>query len=332
MMQKETLLGVAHIGGRYALTTSDYLNEGAAKAHALGARCIKVALSLDTENPTPTLYPFHSKWPSVETLAALAETAYFRALFARDFDAFVLTTFRPGRPAGYWRTELTRADEQAEEDSFAALTQLLLRAYSNRSVTFVLQNWEGDWALRGGFDPSQRPTREASQNMVRWLKARQRGVERGRRESPRSRAKVLHACEVNLVWQTIEKKEPGVATRVLPDVLVDLISYSAWDTKNNVEYFQAALYSLTKQERPVYIGEFGLPESEGGPELVRERTSAMLAVAKQAHCPYAIYWQLYCNEPKVTTPKTNADYKGFWVVRPDGTQSPVASLFRKHYE
>src|SRR6266481_1767658 len=63
-----TQLGVAHIGGLYSFSETDYLNEGAATAHAIGARCIKVSLSLDTDNPSPKLYPFHSQWPAVATL------------------------------------------------------------------------------------------------------------------------------------------------------------------------------------------------------------------------------------------------------------------------
>ena len=59
-LTSRTQLGVAHIGGLYSFSETDYLNEGAAAAHAIGARCIKVSLSLDTDNPSPKLYPFHS--------------------------------------------------------------------------------------------------------------------------------------------------------------------------------------------------------------------------------------------------------------------------------
>lgn len=48
-----TVLGVTHIGGKYSFSGNDYLNEGAATAYEIGARCIKVSLTLDTENPTP---------------------------------------------------------------------------------------------------------------------------------------------------------------------------------------------------------------------------------------------------------------------------------------
>lgn len=48
-----TQLGAAHIGGLHAFSETDYLNEGAAAAYAIGARCIKVSLGLDTGNPSP---------------------------------------------------------------------------------------------------------------------------------------------------------------------------------------------------------------------------------------------------------------------------------------
>ena len=129
---------------------------------------------------------------------------------------------------------------------------------------------------------------------------------------------------------------PGVTTDVLPHVPVDLVSYSAWDTKDSPTQFAEALAFIAKHkcrtepfgEHGVYVGEFGLPESEASPQLAFERTAALLAEAQRFGCPYAIYWQLYCNEPTVPLPKVNADYKGFWLVRPDGTRSLVCQLFR----
>jgi len=331
-----TQLGVAHIGGLYAFTETDYLNEGAAAARAIGARCIKVSLSLDTDNPSTKLYPFHSRWPAVTTLEALADTPHYRAFFARDFETFILTTFRPGRPAGYWRTQFTAEDEQAEEACFAALTRHLLQAHADSGKIFILQNWEGDWALRGSFDPATTPSATATAAMIRWLAARQRGVARARAEIPSGSARVFHACEVNLVRQAMDKAAPSVTTDVLPQVAVDLASYSAWDTKDSPARFGEALAFIARHKRPtppfgdhgVYVGEFGLPESEATPEIVLERTTELLAVARRFGCPYAVYWQLYCNEPVNRPPKENADYKGFWLVRPDGSRSPVCTLFR----
>ena len=332
----KTQLGVAHIGGLYSFSETDYLNEGAATARAMGARCLKVSLSLDIDNPSPKLYPYHSQWPPTKTLTELAATPYFRELFTRDFDTFILTTFRPGRAAGYWREGLSPEDERAEEECFASLTHYLLTTYAGSPKTFVLQNWEGDWALRGSFDPSVKPTQAATSAMIRWLAARQRGVARARSEFPPGKARVFHACEVNLVQQAMERGEPGVTTDVLPHVPVDLASYSAWDTKNSPERFGKALDFIAKHKRPtepfgapgVYVGEFGLPESEATPQQVLERTSELLSIAQRFGCPYAVYWQVYCNEPVKKSPQLNADYKGFWLVRPDGTRSLVCDLFK----
>lgn len=331
-----TQLGVAHIGGLYSFSETDYLNEGAAAAQAIGARCLKVSLSLDTDNPSTKLYPFHSQWPAATSLEGLADTPHYRALFARDFDTFILTSFRPGRSASYWRESFSAEDEQAEQECFENLTRYLLKTYGRSRKTFVIQNWEGDWALRGGFDPSIMPTSKATAAMIRWLAARQRGVALGRADFASEGAHVFHACEVNLVRQAQTKGEPSVTVDVLPHVEVDLASYSAWDTKDSAAQFAEALAFIARHKRPtgpfgrngVYVGEFGLPESDASPQLVLERTTAMLAEARRFGCPYAVYWQLYCNEPTTKPPKANADFKGFWLIRPDGTRSPVCGLFR----
>ncbi len=335
-LASQTQLGVAHIGGLYSFSETDYLNEGAAAAREIGAKCIKVSLSLDTDNPSPKLYPFHSQWPNVATLDALADAPYYRALFARGFDTFILTAFRPGRSAGYWRDGFSPEDEQAEEECFASLTRYLLRTYASAGKTFILQNWEGDWALRGSVDPTTQPTPAATAAMIRWLAARQRGVARARAEVATGSARVFHACEVNLVSQAIAHGQPSVAADVLPRVDVDLASYSAWDTKDSPAKFAEALAFIARHKRPtepfgkhsVYVGEFGLPESEATPQLALERTSALLAEAQRFGCPYAVYWQLYCNEPIHKPAKVNADYKGFWLLRPDGSRSPICQLFR----
>jgi hypothetical protein len=332
----KTQLGVAHVGGKYSFTKTDYLNEGAAMAQSFGARCIKVCLSLDTDNPTSKLYPFSSQWPAVVSLEALAQTPYFRKFFARDFDTFILTAFRPGRPAGYWRRDFSAEDAKAEEECFASLTRCLLGNYADSGKTFIIQNWEGDWALRGSFDPATRPEAGATAAMIRWLAARQRGVERARTEMAAKGARVFHACEVNLVRQAQVMNAASVTTDVLPHITLDLASYSAWDTRHSPAEFAEALAFIAKHKRPtepfgergVYVGEFGMPESEAPPQVAIERTAALYAEARRFGCPYAVFWQVYCNEPITASPKANEDYKGFWLVRPDGTRSLVCGLFQ----
>lgn len=332
----DTQLGVAHIGGGYSFSHDDYLNEGAAVAESIGSRCIKVALALDDEKPSSVLYARNSQWPAAQSLASLADTPHFRELFARTFDTFILVAFRAGHPASYWRSGLSADDERAEEACFAELTRHLLTAHAGTRKVFVIQNWEGDWAVRGTFDPATRPTDTAIAGMIRWLAARQRGVERGRREAGIDGPKVLHACEVNLVAMAMEQPAATVTTRVLPHVTLDLVSYSAWDSKDNLAAFERALEIIAAHHRTpaatrptVYVGEFGYAETDAASDIVFERTAQRLAAARRFGCPYAVYWQIYCNEPLVSAARQPADYRGFWLVRPDGSRSPVCNLFVK---
>jgi heme-degrading monooxygenase HmoA len=332
----QTELGITHIAGNYAFTDHDFLNEGAIACREIGARCIKVALSLEAGRPPSTVYPFHSSWPEVSTLAELADTPYFRKLFSRDFDTFIIWVFRPGRSGSYWRDGFTAEDERAEDDGIAALTRYLLRTYGDTHRTFVLTHWEGDWAIRTGFHPEEKPTARATDGMIRWLRARQRGVARARAEFPKSRAHVYHAAEVNLVANAMERGWPSVTTDVLPHVDVDLVSYSAWDSSEDPEKFRKSIAFIRSHktrtepfgERGVYIGEFGVPEAGHAPEEVLRKVRSMIQVAREERCPYAVYWQLYCNEPIRTPARANADYRGFWLIRPDGSRSPVCELFR----
>lgn len=332
-----TVVGVAHIGGLYAFSQKDHLNEGADAVLGLGVKCIKVSLSLDAENPTPKMYPFHSDWPEAKTLDELADTPYFRELFGKPFDVFILMTFRPGKPAGYWRTNFSDEDEKAEEKAYEQLARFLQGKYGNTGKRFVLQNWEGDWALRGAFDPKAVPDPQAVERMIRWLKARQRGVEKGR-AAALTDPKVFHACEVNLVGQEMEKGLSGVTGLVLPHVELDLASYSAWDTTDRPERFRQALDFISSHmrqqdgpfgKRNVYVGEFGLPETTTSPEKVVDRCRTVLTVSREWGCPFAVYWQLYCNEPIRSHPIGSADYKGFWLTRPDGSASPVRAMLGK---
>ena len=258
-------------------------------------------------------------------------------MFAREFDTFILTAFRPGRAAGYWRESFSPEDEQAEEECFASLTRHLLRTYAQTGKTFIIQNWEGDWALRGSFDPATKPTAAADAAMVRWLAARQRGVARARGELTPAGARVFHACEVNLVRQAQVQGAPSVTTEVLPQLSVDLVSYSAWDTKDSPAHFGEALAFIAKHKRPtepfgehgVYVGEFGLPESEATPQQVLERTTRSCSRWRSgsvARMPSTGSSTATSQPPR--SPKVNADYKGFWLVRPDGTRSPVCQLFQ----
>jgi len=321
-------LGVAHVHGTYHLTNEDFLNEGADQVLKLGARVIKVYLTLDTDLPAPSAYAFNTKWPEAKTLVDLTRTQPFRRLFDKRFTTFVLTTFGPGRPAGYWLSQITNEQEAEEERTFYELARELLSRYKGTGKTFVLQNWEGDWAVRGAFDPKFDPTDSALDNMTRWLNARQRGVEHARAELRADGVHVWHAVEVNLVLPSFQQHRPGVIDRVIPRVRPDLVSYSAWESLESPDQLKETLDFIARHtpsssfgKKNVYIGEFGVAENQRKPADVSRILSDSMTAAREWGCPFILYWQVYCNEAVHQPVKSNSDVRGFWLLRPDGTKA-----------
>jgi hypothetical protein len=71
----------------------------------------------------------------------------------------------------------------------------------------------------------------------------------------------------------------------------------------------------------VYVGEYGIPENDFPPETVRAVIRSNTETALAFGCPWVVYWQLYDNEALRRPVKANADCRGFWLVRPDGSTS-----------
>ena len=319
------VIGVTHVAGKYHLTDKDYLSEGADQVLALGSRVIKLYLTF----PPDQYYPFNSQWPKARTLVELADTPYYRAVFGKPFSTFILTAYSGGRPLHYWKDGVTDGQARDEEEQFYQLTRRLLTTYRGSGKTFVLQHWEGDWAIRGNTDPKADPTPRAIAGMVRWLDARQRGVDRARAEVRDSGVRVLHAAEVNLVKIGMEDGRPTVTDKVLPQTHVDLVSYSAWDTEGDPAVLRRALDYIARHmpdrepfgAKNVYLGEFGLPENDYPLAHVQKTVRGAIETALDGGCPYVVYWQLYCNESRRQPVKTNADVRGFWLLRPDGSKA-----------
>lgn len=344
-------LGCTHVSGTYSFTDKDFLNEGADRIAELGMRTIKIYL-----NDPRGRYPFNSQWPrQFKSLVEMAEHPYYRAVFDKPFRTYVLTTFSLTSKDAMlrWRDGYTQEEYAEDARQFEQITTHFLRTYKGTGKTFVLQNWEGDWALRGNFDrkPEADPSEESARNMVRWLDARQEGVERARRNVRDTDVKVYHACEVNLVTAAMEGRRT-VTNDVLPHARCDLASYSAYDTiglaaddpAKGREAIRAALDHIASKmpDRPpfgdknVYIGEFGWPQvvSEQDPHATPEKslnvTRATVETALDWGCPYIVYWQLYDNESRAGKQRpTNEEVRGFYLIRPDGTEAPAWDYFEK---
>jgi len=326
-----SVVGCTHVGGKYNLTDQDFLNEGADKLLELGTRVIKLWF---TPNPKKG-YPFNSDWPKIDSLVALAKTPYYRKVFGKSFDTYILETFAPTGDSHFTKG-MTPEMIGREKQHFYEFTKYLLTEYKGTGKTFILQNWEGDWLLTNP-QFTKDPDPIAIQGMIDWLNARQDGVEQARKEVGTKGVTVAHAAEVNLVARAIEGKVT-VTNDVLPKTHCDLYSYSAWDTQRDPELFRKALDYLANKapdsklfgSKNVYVGEFGAPENNvGGPEKQLELTKSAVKTALDWGARYVVYWELYCNEPagKYEGRPKNSDCRGFWLIRPDGTKAPVWNYF-----
>jgi hypothetical protein len=318
------IIGVTHAGGKYCLTQKDFLNEGGDQILEFGSQTIKLWYVHSEKE-----YPFHSTWPPCETMVDMAKTPYFRALFDKPFKTYILVAYSKGRSEHYWRDGVTDDQRKDEQRQFHDLARHFLTTYRGTGKTFILQHWEGDWAIRTAYDPEQVPPDKAFQGMADWLNARQSGVNQARTECGEDGVHVYHAAEVNLVVKAMVEGKPNVTNRVLPHTKLDLVSYSAWDTLADLVLFPKALdYIATYMppsaafgEKNVYVGEFGSPENEVSPEQYQAAIRNVTENALKWGCPYIVFWEIYCNEPRRTPVTRNEDCRGAWLIRPDGTRS-----------
>jgi hypothetical protein len=345
-------LGVVHVDGKYHFTDINYLNEGAAVASELGTNVLKVWFRFVDEK-----YSFNSEWPRFESLREMAEHPYFTELFERPFRSILLvaSSYVDHDYNHYFRDGITDEQYQQEVQEFYDLTAHLLREYRGTNKTFVLQNWESDWAVLGSFDRSQIATEAERSRLTRWLNARQEGIRRARAKID-SDVTVLGAVEVNLI-RDAQEGTPRVINTVVPRAEFDLVSVSLWDVleplayetdpnkiaagiQASLEYAQshAGLPNQYAREalgglRNVYIGELGWPiEKNSVTESMRLiRTGIETALHWGAR--YVLYWQVFDNElaSRAETPVHSADQevevKGHYLISPDGTKAASWDYF-----
>jgi hypothetical protein len=332
-------IGTTLVHGKYQLTGQPSLIEGASKILELGTRVGKFWF-----NPSraATDYPFHSKWPQSNTLAALASTHYWKRVFSMPFHTLMLIAESPCENG--WKDDQPDSFYERISKEFEDLTSSLYQQHGSRELTIILQNWEGDWQLRGIGEKWTRPPqnwRTLCDRFARRITARQLGVTRGREISGHhAKLQILHAAEVNRVtdlWSGI----PTMTEHVLPQVEVDLVSYSCYDSMKDGPTLYRAIDTIRRYARTngphgskaVYLGEIGIPENVAK-ENIPGRWDELIGAALAAEVLYISQWQLYCNE---LNPKFNPHPKppiheawrlrGFWLLKPDGSLTETGKFF-----
>ena len=342
-------LGAAHVSGKYYFTDKPFILEGCDDLIGLGFGGVKLWFTKIEE-----AYPYHSEWnlPKGYSLTDLAKHPYFEAAFQKPFKVFALEVQPVGGkpPTGFAMDPAS--DFSQDEKQIHDLAAYLLEKFKDRDVTFLLQNWEGDWMMRGGakdqWAQGEYPDLEKrSDTFIRWLNARQRGVEKARAENPNSKCKVLHAVEVNQVLPTW-KGVPTLTSHVLPYAKTDLVSWSCYDGMRNdkrstdqtalglwqgietIKHFARQAHG--GKDVPVYIGEIGIPENKKfTPEEINAIWDGAFGTLFALETPYILQWAIYDNEIKDGVTPHEPPYKaeelnGYWIRKPDGSISTTGEF------
>lgn len=331
-------VGSSHVRGLYTVPngSGEQFHDGCDSIWNLDLPILKVYCTADYLAD----YPLQSSWSSTPTdLTELAQTDQFATQLNRAWHTVVLTcfTFANGT-TNWWRVNPTNAKLNAEYEELSGLASYLLTTYSGSGKTFILQNWEGDWAFMDSTTVDTYVPREYVDRYSAFLGVRQKAVENARRSTAHSGVTVLNAIELNRVVDARYHPERrriirDIAKRVRPDI----ISYSAYDGTivdqgswgANTAAWEAATepvftdalrsIKLAFPGTPVQIGEFGYPENEAPvtsdvPQMIQKTYDWSLA----EDCNNFLYWEVFDNEPG-TPPAT---YRGYWLIKPDGSVSP----------
>jgi len=341
------IVGTTHVVGRYYHTKKDYLNEGADDVLAMGSRVIKLWFYAKRHEHPDAVYPYNSKWEKVDDLVEGAKLPYWKAVFDKPFTTYILCVTSLGRSDEYWVGGISQDEARDEAMQFYELTRHFLTTYQGSGKTFIFQHWEGDWMTSPDHerrtDENLYPEPVVFENMVKWLNARQAGVNKAREEFGQNGVHVYHAAEINRVVKPMLEGKPRMVNRVIPFTNVDLVSYSAHDAMLSVIEGKGDLLGpaidFIKENLPpsavfgdnsVYVGEYGVPENEFTKEQITKVLEHTVQTALDKKCPYVVYWQLYCNEPRpnVMLPSwNNADFRGWWLIRADGSKSHAWHYF-----
>jgi hypothetical protein len=218
---------------------------------------------------------------------------------------------------------LTDAEYEANRKEFFDLTTYLMQTYKGTGKRFILKNWEGDWLILNGYDENADVPDSRVTNFVRWFRSTQEGIAQARNlAASSSDVKVDFALEMNRLETVQQGKRNTILGSVIPQVPSDWVAYSAWETISNRGKSQdpQAIYNTIVSDladikrrsgRPLFISEFGYPESEPG--MQGARVEAAVRAFKDAGIPLAFYWNVY-EEP-------------YGLFRLDGQRTPNEAFY-----
>ena len=326
------LLGTQAIGGRYHFTQDEPLLESAKLIAELGSGIMKFSISQQASfGKTKTNVLVRD--PSLKTLTDIAsKEPTHRAVLDMPFTHFFIWAypFTTQGSAGTFKA----AERDLEYREIHDLAAHLMRTYSGSGKKFYLGHWEGDWHLRPHLEPQQPFPEHYGENFIAWLKVRQQAIDDAKRDTPNQNVEVWHYTEANLV-EPFLKGGPCLANDILPQVDVDFVSYSCYDSlqRGIRDDLRATLNHIESKLKPkpaiqgkrVFIGEYGFPARRYSPEEQNRKSIETMIAAIEWGCPFVLYWQLYDNEG--TTEKPG----GFWLIDEKNQKQPIWHTHQRYF-
>jgi len=323
------VIGTQTFGARYQFTKKTRLVETAEAIHELGCTVIKFGLGAPYARGFGNI---PEENPAIHSLVELArDEPSHRHVFDMPFANFVFWMHTFCNDGKGWHNGFSKEAQDAEYREVYDLVVHLLKTYSGTGKTFYLGHWEGDGMMRGTVDKvnDSRVTPIAVQGMIDWLNVRQRAVDDAKRETPHHHVQVWHYTEVNHVVIARDEDRPAVVNKVLPNVNVDFVSYSAYDTSNvpqreNIKSALDYIESKLKAKpgiagKRVFIGEYSYEIlNQHTPQQQDELSWVVMRAGLEWGCPFVLYWEMYNN-----VLSADGKQRGAWMIDDKGIKQPV---------
>jgi hypothetical protein len=310
VMQLESynfVLGTHAISGNYQFTTENKLVEQAKRVREMGSNILKISMGKNSTD----IYGINEAVPSTTALALFTNNLPYRTVCNMDFKYIFLWVHTMTNVD--WKNTISAANETVLYNEMYNFASHLLKTYDNTGKTFFIGNWEGDWLLIPSYDRTITPSPALIANMTKWMQIRQKAIDDAKKATTAKNVFMYHYIEANLVEKAMNG-EPAVASSVIPNVDVDLISYSSYEaikgktyakTKSDLEaIFNYLETKLTPKPsipftRRVFIGEYGYQANKSVPASFQDQfdeTKDMMRISFELNLPFALHWQMYNNE------------------------------------
>lgn len=339
-------VGFYHWGGHYAASAK----EGVQKIADLGGRAARLSLS-------PRYAVDYHQSTACSAAGSLSELIrqpdVQAALDVPGIDVYMLTvydftTFGDCSTQRFLQRDFyTAATTQALVQEYSDLTLYLYQAYARTHKRFIISNWESDNSIYCGGAYSyavSQPFRaycdrvypqiyagnltpaDSIQALRRWFEARQQGIVEGRARAAQiglGGMRVYISPEVSIVRALHDRGLASVLYDIVPHVIFDYVSYSAYESINEPEPGKRLAADLdTIQDvagsSAIILGEVGFSRSSWGAEAVT-RTAEVVKAATDWGVAYTFVWNLY----------DSGNGGDFGVYGTDGMPTPLAAYYQQ---